>query len=631
MNPIAFRRIVKPSVYTFLFVYLTLLSFSFKGIPIAEGLDESYFAALNLIGETSYRFGHDIETTYGSLGYLCTPINVGSNILQSALLSLVLSAVSALALLRTICFHFSFKEKWMVLLLFALAFFFYSQARDYQLLSSFLVCMICFVSSGEKKHLWMIYSAAAIAGFSVFVKFNNALVMVVDLFAAIAVIAVTNRKILPLSSISLLVFFAVSAFIGLSSFKSVSDVSSFIVNSFDVASAYSLVMSSVDRSVFCLIGAALLFVSLCVFGIILVKEKSRLVIPLILIAVPLLMAFKHSFIREGNICKFPHVALICIALTFLFCQKKRDSIWLTLTVGLLVLFVPARFKECPSGPNPLLGIVGLEGATSIADLINPNAKLNELDALTVGNFEKARLPADWLSQLKNSRNGVDCIPFDVFYCFANHLNWHPNPPIQLAYAISPNLDAWCTKHFADSKAPENILMSFPDCDWRHPFFTAPETWRTIYSNYYSVGLDDKLQQVLIKRRVAPLTEQLEKISQMDFGPENWVPVPLEPDFIVAKIFMKESRIGKIQRALYRVDPIYMDIAYKDATYGYFRFLPNTAPAGILLSPLPKTLNGMNTLFEGKPCPRTTFFKIKGDGLNCFEKRMTVEWYKATYK
>lgn len=621
---------VKASV-SLVFVYLLLISFSFLGFPLGPGLDESYFAALNVLLSSGARYGVDIETTYGPFGYLCSPNNFGQNIFFSNLLGIFLSVLGALGLLVGISAR-TREIKVAILILWSLSHLFYTvQTRDYQLLCTFLVCLMVFLANIQKKNLWLLFTAALIASFSVFVKFNNALIMVLDLFVALLIIAVSHRDFLRSALAAVLLFLLATSAIASFYFANPSAFVSFIQNSFDVASAYSLVMSSADKSVLPLLAAAAFFLLFAFYGLLLLKNKSYVLTPLVLSAVPLLMAFKHSFIREGNICKFPFVALVCLSLTLLFSMTRKQQVCLLILAGLLLLFVPSRLKELQiTNHNPVFELVGYNGMRSVANFVQLNEVRADLDELTAQRFAAGKLPEEWLNRLRKAKNGVDCIPIEIFYCFANQLKWHPNPPIQLAYAITPKLDKWCVNWYSAANAADFLLVGFPDCDWRHPFFTCPETWRTILRHYRSAGIDMHHQQVFLEQRATPLTEKIEKIIELDCAKDLWIPLPLDSEFLIAKFSLKQTLLGAVQKALYRIDPIYMDVAYIDGKFAYFRFLPNTADGGILISPLPRDLEGMHSLFCGTKLPSTTFIKLHGPGLAAYQKRIKIEIHRATY-
>lgn len=615
----------------FLFTYLAILPFNFVGSPIAAGLDESYFAALNFMNQTGAKFGADIETTYGPLGYLVNAINIDSHILESNLLGVLLSGISA-AVLTQLCFGTTVKRSIIVMLFYLSSCFFYgTQTRDYQLMTTFLLCLMSYFAEPRKQRLWTLFASSLIAAFSIYVKFNNALIMVLDLILAAAILLLTERKnVFPTILLSS-TFFASATLIGIFTFGSLNNFVSFVGNSFDVASAYALAMSTVERSLPALIAAGLLFFVLAVGFLANLRGKERILIPLALSAIPLVMAFKHSFIREGNICKFPFVACICFAMLTMYASKNSQKAMIAVCAILLLVFVPNRLRECEfSKTSPLTPFTLSASIAALSKLVNLEQSIRTIDSLTERNFGVARLNEDWLKRLRDAKNGVDCIPFDVFYCFANKLKWHPNPPIQLAYAITPKMDSWCKNICSAEDSADFLLVGFPDCDWRHPFFTAPMSWRSIFSNYQSSGIDKRLNQVLLEKRTAPLRESLQPISEADFGADMWIPVPLNANVLIGEFQMKETTIGRIKKALYRVDPIYVDVAYKSGEYGYFRFLPNTANAGVIVSPLPRTLEGMHSFFAKQPMSQTTFIRFHGDGLNCYERKMHVRWMEANY-
>lgn len=618
----------------FIALYIFSLSFNLVCVPLSPGLDESYFAALNFINQSEARFGLDIETTYGPLGYLSAPLNTQSHVLLSSALSFFLSTLSAIVLAALLLYTFKLRDRIPALIFWiATAFFCFPQSRDYQLMSTFMLCLISsFAFKSRRARNTLLVLSSLIAAFSVYVKFNNALVMSLDLFLAIAVIFRIDKGARKITIIALAAFLGLCGLLGTLFFNDFSAFSSFIFNSFDVASAYAMAMSTRGRST---LGLACAGTFLLVISLLFMRalwKRAPLAIPLLLSAVPLLMAFKHSFVREMNICKFPFVGFICLALSYFFisCKIERAAIYFSALI--LLLFVPARLTECSiTKTSPLEIVTGISGLKELLNFLALDKYTQKADEITKRKIEEGKLPDAWLAQLEKAKNGVDCVPIEVFYCFANQLKWKPNPPIQLAYAITPKMDKWCASRYASKTAAEFLLVGFPDCDWRHPFFTAPESWRSIFRRYKASAIDEKHEQVLFEQREGLLEETLEKHSQLDFGPGDWVPVPRDEDYLVAKVRMKASRTGLFLKTFYRVDPIYVDVAYDDHKYGYFRFLPNTQESGFIVNPLPRTLAQVHDMWAEKAVPRTVFLSFHGDGLACYEKKMTIEFFRAKYK
>ena len=174
-----------------------------------------------------------------------------------------------------------------------------------------------------------------------------------------------------------------------------------------------------------------------------------------------------------------------------------------------------------------------------------------------------------------------------------------------------------------------MIAEFPDVDWRHPFFTCPISWRAIFRNYKTVELSPK-GQLLLERRERPLVETLKTMTRQNFGVGEWVPVPRAPQYVLARISLRKTFLGKLRELLYRTDPVFIDLAYINGTYSHFRMVPLQAENGILLSCLPSAIDGFKDLFLLTPKQRVAYFLITGPGTKSFNKCCQVEFDDASY-
>ena len=63
-----------------LLLFIALISFPYRFSPIDTGLDPSWIFAINYFFDNNFIFGRDVIWTYGPLGFLSYPLNVGVNL-----------------------------------------------------------------------------------------------------------------------------------------------------------------------------------------------------------------------------------------------------------------------------------------------------------------------------------------------------------------------------------------------------------------------------------------------------------------------------------------------------------------------------------------------------------------------
>jgi hypothetical protein len=73
-------------------VAVAILTIPWSLTPIAGGLDPSWKWGLNAFSSTGVRFGRDLIFSYGPLGYLAQPLDIGHNLATAHLVHLVVHA-----------------------------------------------------------------------------------------------------------------------------------------------------------------------------------------------------------------------------------------------------------------------------------------------------------------------------------------------------------------------------------------------------------------------------------------------------------------------------------------------------------------------------------------------------------
>src|SRR6266849_439512 len=79
--------------------YLVVAPFPSSYYAIRPGLDCSWVWAINWVADSQFRFGRDVAFTYGPLGYLLYPANIGHHVLASIVFRWTIAGCTALAML----------------------------------------------------------------------------------------------------------------------------------------------------------------------------------------------------------------------------------------------------------------------------------------------------------------------------------------------------------------------------------------------------------------------------------------------------------------------------------------------------------------------------------------------------
>lgn len=613
---------------------LTALSTVYiRGVPDFPGPDGSQYFAFNVYDLLGLKFGRDIINTYGPLGYLQFPLPSYGKIIPANLALLAVTIIMAASMVETL-YAVGSKIRSVAFFLLCYAAFWVAQdvSLDHGIMLAFLVCVAgAVISVHQWRRFAMFIAAALLSALVLFIKFNTGVVCCLDLFLAVVVALLTrDRRLMAPALVSLVVFFVTVGSASLYFFGSPQGLFQFIKNSFAIASPYAQTVSSFARAELQLV-AALIFMAIAfAFGLYCLVKKSRLAIPLALSGIPLFFAFKHAFIRTDptHLASFPFVALVMLALCALFCKTRKEAIVLAILSSVFLLFLPPGLSQFNMAriwsEQPI--ITGLSGIKTLCNLPAFESKLMDT---TRSFYREEKLPDSWLARLKEGKNGVDCVPFNLFLCPANSLKWCASPALQLYMVHCPSLDLLTAQHYEGARKPDFMIVEFPDLDWRHPFFTCPLSWRAIFKNYKSVEVSAR-KQLLLEKREKPLSENLSFISRQNCVAGQWIPVPKDPRYVLARISLQKTILGTVQELVYRTDPVFVDVSYADGSYGYFRFLPVQAASGILISGLPSSIEGLNQLFSLAAQQRVNCFQIHGPGISSFKKGFKVEFLEASY-
>ena len=74
-------------------IYICLVSLTIRFYPISPGLDRSWVFALNFFADQNIIFGKDVFFSYGPLGYLILPMDIGSNFFNGIIFQLFIWCV----------------------------------------------------------------------------------------------------------------------------------------------------------------------------------------------------------------------------------------------------------------------------------------------------------------------------------------------------------------------------------------------------------------------------------------------------------------------------------------------------------------------------------------------------------
>ena len=597
-----------------LVAYVSLLVYPIRIHRIIAGLDPSWILALNYLRGTHYRFGSDVVWTYGPLGFLAMPLNIGNNLPVSLIVQFCTWALTILTLSLLI-----YRKKISVhqLFTFAICICFCRFSFDYSLCCLILI-LIAITIVFESLSAFVLSLVITIV--LTMVKFSAAIFGLSAIVACIAVQLFRNRRFAVVQTVLasvgipggfLLLYYLYNPLF-------LPDVVLYLKGAFEISSGYSVAMSLIGKQYF-LVMAVLVSFLLFALGFFLFKAREKSFYILLVCILPLFLTFKHGFVRQdGHIVIFFEIVLFIVGLLCLFTNLDiAAGRRLPIIIGpLLIIYIFMYQQQLHSVPvDRVLAIDTVRDIEAIAN--NPERIWGEAD------LTEDRLPPRIRNAVGNDAVGV--FPWEITYIYANNLNWSPFPVLQAYSAYTPYLDLLNAGHLSCPKAPPWLLFDFLAIDDRHPLIDVPGTWTEIYRWYEVEDRTDRL--LLLKRRATPRFGEMEPIGEGEYGIGQTIPIPDSSQPVAARIHLNLSPLGKLEKFLYRINPIRVALYDKFGRVSIYRVVPDTLSEGAILNFVPRNLHEADGLMSRVETAKFDSFSLFGEGIKSYRDRVSIEFYR----
>jgi len=655
-------------------VYLVFVTFPGFYIPIGVGLDKSWQYAINYLPHSTYLYGRDVVFTYGPLGFLLIPHNIGNNLAFSMAFQVLMQVLFASAL-----FYFLYRARHKLqVVLFVILYLvigitvsWLTGEYTFLLTLGMLLC-ISFDSNRVIK-----YSSAgisgALAGLLLFTKFNTGVSAVAMLVVWGIIVAVSRRekgwKLLLAGGGTYILAVTVIAFAFM---QSPAAIVQWLSYSLEIAGAYGGAMSLEGSNVSLLLGA----LSLAVYAalvVILWRQKAKSLNAALIFALPAFLVFKHAFCRQDiwhELSFFMLPAIVCVLL--LSSAGKKDLI--TCLVGFFITYSLAvaiihpdvsrmPVNRLPANQLPVNQLIvktldltgrqsswttikselrdsvnmqidsnkdflkGKTGWANISCMFNFGELRRRMDEQGRANLAADQLPADMVGIIKSGGGAAGVIPWEVCYLPANGLEWKPMFTLQSYDIFTPSLDLKDSANYAGENATAFLIVDFANIDYRNIILDAPASWYEIISNY-EVAYQDSAGHLLLKKKPQDGVDKRLAAGSTSAAANSWVDIPQSDHLMFARVDMQLNWLGRLAMAFFRVPPVYIDLLYESGTPVTYRITPDTARNGLLINFLPYRGEDLAGIFKGIARDRAVKFRINGSGTASYGDNITVNWEES---
>ena len=336
---------------------------------------------------------------------------------------------------------------------------------------------------------------------------------------------------------------------------------------------------------------------------------------------PVWLAFQHAFIRGDaahTLELFPFV-LGVVALGLLFARRPAER-WLIRGAAFLLLLLTTgsalRFGV-PTLMSRFDLLLGVQGCRNVAAALDPAALRRRIALDQERALAPSRLPEGFAAAVRAAGLGVDVLPWELSYLAANDLRWVPSPTLQLYSTWTQRLDALAARHFAGAAAPDLLLVESGTLDGRHLLWDTPETWRAILASYELDSQRPAPDLLLLRRSPQPFAWRLEPRGETVAAAGRWIEVESAPtaSWTFAELDIELSWRGRLDRWLLGLPPLQLETVDDRGHRRTVRILSETTPGGLLLAPSAFNLNELAALWNAPAdLPRIVRFRLAGPGL-----------------
>ncbi len=654
--------------------YLVFITFPGFYIPIGIGLDKSWQYAINYLPNSPYLYGMDVVFTYGPLGFLLIPQNIGNNLAFSMVFQVLMQVLFALTLLY---FLYRSRHKLQVVLFVILYLVIGITVSwlmgEYSLLLT-LGLLLCI--SFDNNRVFKYGSASiggALAGLLLFTKFNTGVSALAILAVWGIVVAITRRgkgwKMLLAGGGTYL--FTVTV-IALAAMQSPAAIVQWLAYSLEIAGAYGGAMSLEGSNISLFLGVLCLAVYAALV-LILWRQKAKSLYAALIFALPAFLVFKHAFCRQDIWHELSFFMLPAIACVLLLSSVSKKEL-ITCLAGFIITYSLAvaiihpdvsrlPVNRLPSNQLPVNQLIvktlDLTGQgknwssirSELRDSLNMQIDSNKdfllgkaawanincmfnfsdlrrrMDEQGRANLAADQLPSDMVKIIKSGGGVMGVIPWEICYCPANGLDWKPMFTLQSYDTFTSSLDLRDSANYAGENATAFLIVDFGNIDYRNILLDAPASWYQIISNY-NLAYQDGAGCLLLKKKAGYSVDTRRSAGSTSAAANTWIDIPQTNNLLFARVDMKLSPAGSLAKTFFRVPPVYIDLLYTSGTPISYRITPDTARNGLLINFLPYRGEDLAEIFKGGARDRAIKFRINGPGMSSYGDNITVSWEES---
>jgi hypothetical protein len=304
-------------------------------------------------------------------------------------------------------------------------------------------------------------------------------------------------------------------------------------------------------------------------------------------AIPLFVVWKHAFVRQDP---FHTAVILPVGLLATLVLVSDSLAGQGLPRGLAVLGIAwLLLSPIAVSANPRLTLFEQlaqpwtgEGIAYLRMLPEFGEYRRKASRMSRRLLEPLALPEEARAEIGTAT--IDVYPRQTVFAAANRdLHWTFRPAPTSYGSYRPALDGLNARFFDSARRPDYLLWAWEEdqtIDGRNVIWDEPQTVRRLFERYDVVREEPFLLRVAARRRF--MAERPKGAAEAAWN--AWSDVPTSQGPLLLKAALGSSLARLAARALFRENPVFLDLQLTSGEVLSQRFPPDNAPAGLWIQP-----------------------------------------------
>ncbi len=602
-----------------LFVFVLVVACPIRYSSWQNDVDATWCFALSYAA--SHGLSRDVVFTYGPLGFLACPLNIGWNLpvaffIQAGLWVLVAWALAKLFFRTALPLH-NLASFAVFFGLSAPLFWFNGAGLENLLVAVGLLLLVNYHFYGSRFRFLL---ALCFIGVAALVKLTAGLILALSLVGFILErIILIRRKASTELALAIVVPVFVFGVISAIFIPSVGGLSRYLRSNIELMSGYTPAMSLGGPRIDLWLALQTLVLLGSLIGIqSAVNGRAARFYTFLLIG-PVFLTFKQGFVRADiHVIIFISFAALAVGLISLTTPLSGRDLTAAMMIGLIFVICWAGVMDHSLRWRETLSeVTGWRGLRTTWAALHFGSLHQELDSARIA--LAAESPLD--PEIRTIIGDRPLAPLSERYAqtFAAGLKIEIYPVLQRYSAYTPYLDrlnaAWIRE-----KGPIFLLFDGETIDERDVWAESPATWFEVYRWYNTRYVSP--YHLLLERRTSPRFSSLQKTQSFAIDLSGELRMPASENVQFWKMTCGASYTGLLRNLLFRVSPVTVSIL-RDGRVRTVRVIPELLVSPVIGS-MPGTLGQLARVFDPKtPVLATPETMVFGGGTSNYSRTCQV--------